>query len=154
MEDEEFTEWATGAQRQLLRSGFLLTGDLARAEDLVQEAPIKVALRWSRLRTGNPTAYSRTIMVRDNISWWRRHPDVPSPTVHESGLVDTNDDFGGGKLPVIAVLDDGTALLQVPVFGNDFGWRLVAWSTSTGELSTVARGTGPAPASYALGVRN
>ena len=28
---------------------------------------------------GNPTAYARTIIVRDNISWWRRQREVPSP---------------------------------------------------------------------------
>lgn len=70
--DEEFTAWAAGVERQLLRSAYLLTGDLHRAQDLVQEALVKVALRWARLRTGNPTAYARTIVVRDNISWWRR----------------------------------------------------------------------------------
>ena len=72
MDEQEFTAWAAGVERQLLRSAYLLTGDLHRAEDLVQEALTKVALRWGRLRSGNPTAYARTIVVRDNISWWRR----------------------------------------------------------------------------------
>lgn len=76
MDEQEFTAWAAGCERQLLRSAFLLTGDLHRAEDLVQEALTRVALRWSRLRTGNPTAYARTIIVRDNISWWRRRREV------------------------------------------------------------------------------
>jgi RNA polymerase sigma-70 factor (sigma-E family) len=79
MDDAGFTEWAAGHQRQLLRSAYLVTGDLHRAQDLVQEAMVKVALRWSRLESGNPTAYARTIIVRDNISWWRRQRDVPSP---------------------------------------------------------------------------
>jgi RNA polymerase sigma-70 factor (sigma-E family) len=73
LDDSEFIEWVAGNQRQLLRSAYLLTGELHRAEDLVQEALVKVALRWSRLRTGNPVAYARTIIVHDNISWWRRH---------------------------------------------------------------------------------
>jgi RNA polymerase sigma-70 factor (sigma-E family) len=51
----------------------LLTGDHQRAEDLVQEALVKVALRWRRLRDGRPEAYARTVLVRDNISWWRKH---------------------------------------------------------------------------------
>ena len=77
MDDQAFTEWAAGVERQLLRSAYLLTGDLHRAQDLVQEALVKVALRWGRLRGGNPTAYARTIIVRDNVSWWRRRRDVP-----------------------------------------------------------------------------
>ena len=77
MDDAEFTEWAAGHQRQLLRSAYLICGDLHRAQDLVQEALVKVALRWHRLRDGSPTAYARTIIVRDNISWWRRQREVP-----------------------------------------------------------------------------
>jgi RNA polymerase sigma-70 factor (sigma-E family) len=76
VDEQEFTEWAAGCQRQLLRSAYLLTGDLHRAQDLVQEALVKVAMRWTRLRTGDPTAYARTIIVRDNISWWRRRREV------------------------------------------------------------------------------
>lgn len=76
MDEQGFTEWAAGCQRQLLRSAFLLTGDLQRAEDLVQEAMVKVALRWNRLHDGNPTAYARTVVARDNISWWRRRREV------------------------------------------------------------------------------
>ena len=68
-----FTAWAEQRQLALLRTAVLLTGDHQRAEDLVQEALTKVALRWQRLRDGHPDAYARRILVRDNISWWRRH---------------------------------------------------------------------------------
>jgi DNA-directed RNA polymerase specialized sigma24 family protein len=61
----------------LLRSAYLLTGDLHRAEDLLQDALLKAALRWGRLRDGNPDAYVRTILYRDHISWWRRRRDSP-----------------------------------------------------------------------------
>jgi RNA polymerase sigma-70 factor (sigma-E family) len=55
-----------------LRTAYLLTGDRPRAEDLVQSALIKVADRWQRLSHGDPDAYARTCIVRDNISGWRR----------------------------------------------------------------------------------
>ena len=45
MDEQEFTAWAAGVERRLLRSAYLLTGDLHRAEDLVQEALVKVAMR-------------------------------------------------------------------------------------------------------------
>jgi RNA polymerase sigma-70 factor (sigma-E family) len=70
---DAFSAWAAHAQRRLLRTAVLLTGDHQRAEDLVQEALVKVALRWRRLRDGRPEAYARTVLVRDNISWWRKH---------------------------------------------------------------------------------
>jgi RNA polymerase sigma-70 factor (sigma-E family) len=88
--DDEFSEWAAGVQLRLLRSAYLVTGDLQRAEDLVQEALIKVALRWPRLRDGHPTAYARTIIVRDNVSWWRRRRDVSTPTLEDLAEVSTD----------------------------------------------------------------
>ena len=92
MDEREFTEWAAGAERRLLRSAYLLTGDLHRAEDLVQEALVKVALRWDRLREGNPTAYARTIVVRDNISWWRRRRELPMESPEELATVSSDPD--------------------------------------------------------------
>ncbi len=83
-----FTEWAAARQHALLRTAVLLTGDVHRGEDLVQDALTKVALRWSRLAAGSPEAYARKILVRDNISWWRRNqplsmveepPERPAP---------------------------------------------------------------------------
>jgi RNA polymerase sigma-70 factor (sigma-E family) len=87
VDEAGFTEWAAGAQRRLLRSAYLLTGDLHAAEDLVQEALVKVALRWERLREGNPTGYARTVVVRDNISRWRRRREVPTPTAADLAAV-------------------------------------------------------------------
>lgn len=81
---ESFTAWATVRRAGLLRTATFLTGDSGRAEDLVQEALTKVAQRWPRLRDGNPDAYARQILVRDNISRWRRNrfelvSHVPDP---------------------------------------------------------------------------
>ena len=67
-----FTRWASERQQALLRTAVLLCGDHHRAEDLVQDALTKVAVRWGRLQDGNPDAYARQVIVRTNISWWRR----------------------------------------------------------------------------------
>lgn len=71
-EREAFTRWARGRQVALLRTAILVTGDHQRAEDLVQEALTQVALRWRQLSDGYPDAYARQVIVRTNISWWRR----------------------------------------------------------------------------------
>ena len=81
---EAFTRWASERQRALLRTALLVTGDHHRAEDLVQEALTQVALRWRRLHSDHPDAYARQVIVRGNISWWRRHrrevvADPPDP---------------------------------------------------------------------------
>jgi RNA polymerase sigma-70 factor (sigma-E family) len=75
---DAFTAWAAARRRALVRSAFLLTGDHGRAEDLAQQALMKVAARWSQLRDGNPDAYARTIMYRDHVSTWRRMARVVS----------------------------------------------------------------------------
>jgi DNA-directed RNA polymerase specialized sigma24 family protein len=75
--DDGFTAWASSRQHALLRTAVLLTGDQGRAEDLVQEALVKVATRWAKLADGYPDAYARTIIYRDNVSWWRRRREVP-----------------------------------------------------------------------------
>ena len=70
---ESFTRWASERQQALLRTAVLLCGDHHRAEDLVQDALTKVAVRWTRLHDQHPDAYARQVIVRTNISWWRRH---------------------------------------------------------------------------------
>lgn len=80
-ESPEFVQWATARQGRLVRSAYLMTGDLQAAEDLVQEALVKVCLRWERLRDGHPDAYARRIIHHDHVSWWRRRREyaVPEP---------------------------------------------------------------------------
>jgi RNA polymerase sigma-70 factor (sigma-E family) len=70
---ESFEEWARARQRHLVRSAHLLTGDFHRAEELVQEALVRASMRWDKLRDGNVDAWVRTVVYRENISWWRRH---------------------------------------------------------------------------------
>lgn len=72
-DEQGFSRWAGERQLALLRTAVLLTGDRHRAEDLVQDALTQVALRWRRLRDGSPEAYARQVIVRGNISWWRKH---------------------------------------------------------------------------------
>ena len=90
-ERESFTRWAGDRQLALLRTAVLLTGDHHRAEDLVQDALTKVAVRWRRLRDDNPEAYARQVIVRDNISWWRKHRrEVVSETPGRDDVVGTD----------------------------------------------------------------
>lgn len=70
---DEFEDWARARQQVLVRQAYVVTGDFQRAEDLVQEALVKAAVRWDMLREGNPDAWVRKVVFRDNVSWWRRH---------------------------------------------------------------------------------
>ncbi len=67
-----FEAFVTGASGRLLHAGDLLTGDRARAEELVQLALARAFLRWGSIRDGNPEAYVRRTMVNAYLDWWRR----------------------------------------------------------------------------------
>lgn len=69
---ESFEDWARARQQRFVRAAYLMTGDFQRAEDLVQEALIRAALRWDTLRDGQPDAWVRTVIFREHVSWWRR----------------------------------------------------------------------------------
>lgn len=68
--EQEFTDFVIARSLALMRSARLLTGDRQHAEDLVQTALTKLAIRWHRVN--DPEAYVRRIIYHDQISWWRR----------------------------------------------------------------------------------
>jgi RNA polymerase sigma-70 factor (sigma-E family) len=71
--DSAFSEFVTLRSKALLRTAYLLTGDLQRGEDLMQTALLKAYVGWPRLRDPAAVeAYVRRTMVTTNISWWRR----------------------------------------------------------------------------------
>jgi RNA polymerase sigma-70 factor (sigma-E family) len=60
----EFDRFVAGSADRLLRAAYLITWDVADAEDLVQECLFRVARRWPRVRKmDHPTAYARTVLV-------------------------------------------------------------------------------------------
>jgi RNA polymerase sigma-70 factor (sigma-E family) len=60
----EFERFAAEATAGLLRTGYLVTSDLAEAEDLVQETLLRTAKRWPSVRKMDyPLAYARRILI-------------------------------------------------------------------------------------------
>lgn len=90
--EASFTAFVNSRQHALLRSAYLLTGDHHLAEDLLQGAFTKLAVRWSRVRHGDPEAYVRTVLYRDRVSWWRAHRreqvGVPGPELLTADATD------------------------------------------------------------------
>jgi RNA polymerase sigma-70 factor (sigma-E family) len=67
-----FTEFVDARGRALLRTACLLTGDRLEAEDALQDALTKAALKWSRINAdGNPEPYVRQILYTVTIDRWR-----------------------------------------------------------------------------------
>jgi len=149
----ELVAWIESRQHRLLRVAFLMSGDLHRAQDLLQEALIKVADRWPRLRDGNPDAYVRTILYRDNVSWWRARREVPTPPAYDgSGPYDADASERAlvvraalaeltGKQRAVLVLryfDDLTEREAAQVLGVSVGTVKSQTSVALGRLRTRA----------------
>ncbi|MEV7329310.1 SigE family RNA polymerase sigma factor [Micromonospora sp. NPDC093244] len=89
--EEEFRDFVAARSAALLRTAYLLTGDWATAEDLLQTALTKTYLAWKRL--GGIEAvepYARRVMVNTSTSWWRRrwHGERPTEVLPERAGID------------------------------------------------------------------
>lgn len=79
--DPEFRDFVLTRSRSLLRTAYLLTGNLADAEDLVQSALAKTYLAWDRIEDrGALDGYVRRAIINTHISWWRRRRIEEFPT--------------------------------------------------------------------------
>jgi len=68
----DFDAFVVRRYAALVRFGYLLTGNRASAEDLVQNALFRTYRRWQQLdEKDDPTAYVRKAMVNAHISWTR-----------------------------------------------------------------------------------
>ncbi|MGC4804561.1 SigE family RNA polymerase sigma factor [Micromonospora sp. DT233] len=89
--EEDFRDFVAARSGALLRTAYLLTGDWATAEDLLQTALTKTYLASKRL--GGIEAiepYARRVMVNTSTSWWRRrwHGERPTEVLPERAGVD------------------------------------------------------------------
>ena len=69
--DDEFVAFVEEASTPLLRTAWMLTGDVHRAEELVQHALVRTYVAWPRARQ-EPLAYSRRVLVNLRTDHWRR----------------------------------------------------------------------------------
>jgi RNA polymerase sigma-70 factor (sigma-E family) len=85
--DESYVEFVEARQNALRRIAYAVCRDDARAEDVLQEAFVKLYLAWSRVQgTGREEAYVRRIIVNADLDqrrrpWHRRRSDVPLEAV-------------------------------------------------------------------------
>ena len=139
----------------LHHTAWLLTGDHARAEDLVQTALGKTWPRWSRIAVsgeGTYDAYVRKVMMNTYISWWHRmwtkeYPTdaVPEPDVAR-GTADAGDDAARRRdvAAALAALPRGQRAVVVLRYFHDLT------EAQTAEALGCSVGTVKSQASRAL----
>lgn len=84
---DEFRQYVVARSPALLRTAYVLTGQRADAEDLLQTTLTKICLSWGRIRNGHPLdGYVRRTMVNTYLSSWRRRrciEEVPTEVLPE-----------------------------------------------------------------------
>ena len=93
--DPAFRDYVTARSRSLLRTAYLLTGNQADAEDLVQSALAKTYQAWDRIEDlGALDGYVRRAMVNTHISWWRRRKleEFPTDELPDQAVADHSGD--------------------------------------------------------------
>jgi RNA polymerase sigma-70 factor (sigma-E family) len=91
-----FCEFVATRQSALLRTAYLLTGNRADAEDLVQAVLTKTFQAWDRIEDhGALDGYVRRTMVNTQISWWRRRRVEEYPTGELPDRADAGPPAGG-----------------------------------------------------------
>jgi len=93
--EDDFRDFVTARSGALLRTAYLLAGDWATAEDLLQITLTKTFLAWKRL--GHIDAvepYARRVLVNTATSWWRRrwHGERPTEVLPEGATADGLDE--------------------------------------------------------------
>lgn len=77
---DDFAQYVAARGPALLRLGYVLTGNAADAEDVVQDALSRAYPRWSRVSAAEDVdAYVRRMVVNAHVSWWRRFRRRESP---------------------------------------------------------------------------
>jgi RNA polymerase sigma-70 factor (sigma-E family) len=134
--DTEFSDFMHGRWSQLVRLGYGLTGDLALAEDLAQDAFARAYASWSRVRRAdNPDAYLRKIVLNANRDRFRklRVPELLTESVPDHAAAGDGTDERHQHDDLIA------ALMQLP-YGQRAALVLRYWLDLTEAQTAAALG--------------
>lgn len=91
IDDPVFRDYVTARGRALLRTAYMLTGNRADAEDLVQSALAKTYVARDRIEdSGALDGYVRRAMINTHISWWRRRrvEEFPTDEIPDQAVAD------------------------------------------------------------------
>ncbi|MGI5489954.1 SigE family RNA polymerase sigma factor [Microtetraspora malaysiensis] len=146
MTDDGFREFVAARGLALSRMAYLVTGDHGLAEDLVQEALVKVAARWRKLtKKGDPEPYVRKVMINQLRTWRRprRLTFVPTADLPESSP--STDESEQAELKVtlaqaLSVLAPKQRIVLYLRFYEDLSERAVAAELGC-SIGTVKRHT-------------
>ena len=145
--DEEFAAYVAVSRPALWRAAFLLCGNVAQADDLVQSALLKLYVAWPRLVRGDKLdGYARRIIAKSHIDEQRR------PWRRETEPLE-------GHEPVTEMTSDDHSALIRAVKALPAGQRRVVvlrhyWGLSVAETATdLGISQGSVKSQCAIGLR-
>lgn len=153
-DEDAFERWVASSAPALHRSAYLLTGDWATAQDLVQHACVETWAKWSSVQT--PDAFARVVMARAASKWWRRRwrsDAVLDETPEQAGTADAYGDVDRSDAVVRALqtLPPRSRAVLVLRFFDDLseaetaaalGWPLGTVKSTTSRALAALRGAG------------
>lgn len=144
--EEQFRGWATAQRPALRRTAFLLCGDWFLADDLVQDALVRIFDAWPRL-SGAPdlTRYSRRVLVNLYLDHRRRpsRRETPAAELPDSAARSLDPGVREVLLDALRRVPKGQRAVLVLRFFEDFSVEQTAevLRTSTGNVkSQTSRG--------------
>jgi RNA polymerase sigma-70 factor (sigma-E family) len=103
--DREFTEFVLAQRAVLVRvAALLVSGDAAKAEDVVQTALTRLYLAWPRVRTDTVTAYARRCVVNAALDHRRSLFSRREQVAAELPEVAVDDPSADGAAALVALL--------------------------------------------------
>jgi RNA polymerase sigma-70 factor (sigma-E family) len=136
---ERFRGWATAARPGLHHTAFLLAGDWFLADDLVQEALIRMYLAWPRLSPSpEPSRYARRVLVNVYLDHRRRpsrreHPTDDVPLGTSAHMASQEFDVRAGLLAALREVPPGQRAVLVLRFFEDYSVEQTAHALGTSE---------------------
>jgi DNA-directed RNA polymerase specialized sigma24 family protein len=108
--EEDFSEFFLARGPALRRTAYLIVRDWHLAEDLTQQAFVKLYAAWPRVRRESAEAYARRTVVNQCLSHLRRHPpDIPTEVLPERVRPTPDEHLDVGRALAIA---EGTVKSQ------------------------------------------
>ncbi|WP_067438756.1 SigE family RNA polymerase sigma factor [Nocardioides jensenii] len=145
--DADYAEFVHGVWPRLYRTAYLLIGDHATAEDLVQTALASTYASWRNVRSLDAAhGYARTALMNTAASWFRKkgwRNEVPTDVLPESGA-ETDPTHRPAVLDALKLLPKGQRAVIVLRYYEDLA------VSETARILDCSEGTVKSQTSAAL----